>query len=879
MVITVNDSVLGDVRELSDFELDLAFGIDENAFSLECDAAYAPTEGQFVFIDGCEYGGVVDKTTYKAGRESSGPVTCRGRTWHGILAGKRLLPDSGSGYLSVSGKAGDALASLIERMGLSGLFSAASDNSAIEHTFDRFTDGYSGLKAMAKANGRKVAMRRKGGKVEISLPPAVDYANKVDSDLLDFTLTSVHRCVNHLVCAGTGELENRAVVHFYADAAGNVSHTQSLFGVDEISALYDYSNADEAQLEEEGRKKLQEYQTQGSVEVEAHDDIDVDVGDVISARYNAHGRTVTATVAKKIVKVSRGVATYSYEVGSETTTKTSSSGTAESTSGGHAYYAGSGLTLSNYTFSAEVDAESLAAVEAKADGARTAASNASAAAGKAEAAAKAATVAADANAKAIAGKQGKLTAGANVTIDGATISATDTTYTEATAAKAGLMSAADKAALDGIANVKDWVVSRGENLVSNGYATLGDNTNFSGFSFDGTDAFQSGGSFSHRATSPSTLFTDEPMPYDPSIAYRLSYYIKGDCADARYYDILDCYDIDGVRITDSNVVFTQGSTTRLAADLKPGDTHVSLESVAGFNTSDSDGRQRFNRGLMFWDYANSYGYEYPPETYTRNRYDGLWSSNASAIDKSSNRVALDKPWSGRTVPKGTGVSQTENGATFVYGNAYFTAPAGEWTRKEVTLEGKARPGTAYVKIGWLIPNVMGGASSVTTKLTGVSFGAVPAYANSAAKAESATTASRVADGGAGIRNAARHVWFSDSSVETARNHSDAFRYNPVGNMLSCNVSGNAATADSAASAAKLAEARTVAISGAVSGSATWDGSDDLSIVVAGDSAAAGFLAAHPVGTFIETSGYDPSEYGGEWSMTPSIGPYTWLRTK
>lgn len=372
MVIVVNDSALGDVRELSDFELDLAFGIDENALSLECDAAYAPEEGQFVFIDGTEYGGVVDQASYEAGREATGSILCKGRTWHGILAGKRLLPDSGSGYLSVSGKAGEVLASLIERMGLSGLFSAAADDTAVKFTFDRFMDGYSGLKAMAKASGRKVAMRRKGGKVEISLPPIVDYANKVDSDLLDFTLTSVHRCVNHLVCAGTGELENRAVIHFYADAAGNVSHAQSLFGVDEIAALYDYSNADEAQLEEEGKKKLQEYQTQGSVEVEAHDDIDVDVGDVISARDNAHGRTVSAAVVKKIVQVSRGVATYSYEVGSETTTKTSSSGNAES-GGGHAYLAGKGLTLEGYTFNADVDAESLAAVEAKADKAAKAA--------------------------------------------------------------------------------------------------------------------------------------------------------------------------------------------------------------------------------------------------------------------------------------------------------------------------------------------------------------------------------------------------------------------------------------------------------------------------------------------------------------------------
>lgn len=374
MVLVVHDPTAGDIREIEEFELDIAFGSDENALKLKARAGEAPEEGQFIFIDGTEYGGVIDQASYEAGREASGSILCSGRTWHGILAGKRLLPDSGSGYLSVSGKAGDALASLIGRMGLSGLFSAAADDTSVSYTFDRFVDGYSGLKAMAKANGRKVVMRRKGGKVEISLPPVVDYANKVDSDLLDFTLTSVHRCVNHLVCAGTGELENRAVVHFYADAAGNVSHTQSLFGVDEICALYDYSNADEAKLEEEGGKKLREYQTQGSVEVDAHDDIDVDVGDIISARDNVHGKTVSATVVKKIVQVSRGVTTYRYEVGSETTTKNSSSAIADG-GGGHAYLAGKGLKLENYTFSAEVDAESLKAVEAKADKAVTDASS------------------------------------------------------------------------------------------------------------------------------------------------------------------------------------------------------------------------------------------------------------------------------------------------------------------------------------------------------------------------------------------------------------------------------------------------------------------------------------------------------------------------
>lgn len=51
----------------------------------------------------------------------------------------------------------------------------------------------------------------------------------------------------------------------------------------------------------------------------------------------------------------------------------------------------------------------------------------------------------------VSGKQDKLTAGTNITISGNTISAKDTTYGNASASVAGLMSAADKTKLDGIA--------------------------------------------------------------------------------------------------------------------------------------------------------------------------------------------------------------------------------------------------------------------------------------------------------------------------------------------------------------------------------------------------------------------------------------------
>ena len=458
MVLVVADTKLGNVREIEDFKLDVAFGADENALTLTVEEKSAPAAGQLVYIDATEYGGVIDQVKRGSGRGATGTVECKGRTWHGILAGRRLSPDSGSGYLTVNGKAGDVLTSLIARMGLESLFKAASDDSTVSYTFERFCDGYSGLMSCAKANGRKLSMRRMDGYIELSMPPIVDYANKVDSDLLDFTITSVHRCVNHLLCAGTGQLANRAIVHFYADENGNVSHKQTLFGIDEICALYDYSNASASELETEGKKKLLEYQTSGTVEVDAHEDMDVDVGDIISARDNSTGTTVTATVSKKVVKVERGVATYSYEVGSDTTTKTSSTGAAESSGGGgHAYLAGKGLTLDNYTFNADVDSSDLSSISTKVDEARTESSNALAAAGKAEESANAANDAAAANAQAIAAnataistKQDALIAGKNITIDGAKISATDTTYSNATQEAAGLMSSADKALLDGI---------------------------------------------------------------------------------------------------------------------------------------------------------------------------------------------------------------------------------------------------------------------------------------------------------------------------------------------------------------------------------------------------------------------------------------------
>lgn len=396
MEFVIADKDGRNLRQIVECEADLAYGDDENDFELTCDPSIAPKEGDIVYCDGTEYGGVVDEVESDTATRL---VTARGRTFHGILAGKRLVPDSGKKAVTVSGTAKAVMQSLITRFKLSPMFVAVDGAGGnVSYTFERFGDAYSGIRAMAKAHSLRLSLVYSDGRVEASLVPVRSLGDKVDSDLMDFTVSRIARRTNHLVCGGTGENENRKVIHFYADAKGNVSKTQSLFGVDEIAAFYDYSNADEAELDEEGRKELEGMQTSGSVSISAHDDIEAEVGDYVTATDNVTGTKVTSEISKKILKVSRGVPTYEYEVGSESlgTSNSTISGTAESSGGGgHDYYAGEGLTLNNYTFSADVTESDLNAVSATATNAATQASNASAAAGAAQQAAEKAQETAD----------------------------------------------------------------------------------------------------------------------------------------------------------------------------------------------------------------------------------------------------------------------------------------------------------------------------------------------------------------------------------------------------------------------------------------------------------------------------------------------------
>lgn len=302
---------------LKDYELDMAFGKDENDFELtrnindrKCiihGLIYmedTDPEGKIVHT---EYGGIIDKV--RVNTEENEVVFC-GRTWHGIMEGKILCPDQGEDYLTLSGEANELLKELIRRMDLENLFAASEEDSGItvsNYQMDRYIGGYTGIRKMLSFVGAKLQIRYNNGKVSLAAVPTIDYSQNEewDSNQMNFVIENNTRPTNHLICLGKGDLKDRKVIHLYADASGNISSNQTFSGIDEVAGTYDYSSVEsEAELEKNGREQLQKLlDAANSLETSFDSNMEYDIDDIVGAKEVITGTQVTCNITKKIVKV------------------------------------------------------------------------------------------------------------------------------------------------------------------------------------------------------------------------------------------------------------------------------------------------------------------------------------------------------------------------------------------------------------------------------------------------------------------------------------------------------------------------------------------------------------------------------------------------
>src|SRR5699024_9350547 len=150
---------------------------------------------------------------------------------------------------------------------------------------------------------------------------------------------------------------------------------------------------------------------------------------------------------------------------------------------------------------------------------------------------------------------------------------------------------------------------------------------------------------------------------------------------ASCYLALAPVDQDGLSVAASNVMYVPGTLTKLARDLNPGDTKVYLESAENWVNAGTAG---VNRRFIFWNHVSNAAKVWEPETYSRNVTSTAWESGG--IDFEENTIALNAPWAREFLPKGTPLSNGNNGANYMY--ARMSSGIGsDWEKLEGTVQG------------------------------------------------------------------------------------------------------------------------------------------------------------------------------------------------
>lgn len=319
------DQNLKDIAPVMDAGIDIAIG-EENNYEIKVRRDKWRSEytfGNAFYIKGTEYGGIIGEVDTNTAEDT---ISLLGRTWRGMLDKKIIRPPDGQDYRKVSGELNTVLNDLITEQ-FDDYFVVSQDDTGVNLTnyqFDRYCTLLTGINKMLKNVGCRLKIRyvqqERGqpGYVELSAVPIVDYSEQIElsqDSQLNFTFKNYHNGVNHLICLGKGELQDRQVIDLYVQEDGSIGSEPFYTGIQEIAETYEDTSSETDELEEKGREKLLELMnsTSFSMDVETLN-MDVAIGDIIGGRDYLTGLYAKKPIAKKIYKVEDGKTSLEYEI-------------------------------------------------------------------------------------------------------------------------------------------------------------------------------------------------------------------------------------------------------------------------------------------------------------------------------------------------------------------------------------------------------------------------------------------------------------------------------------------------------------------------------------------------------------------------------------
>ncbi len=233
----VEKGIIIDRGVLNTYTFDCSFGEKENDFELRVPmGAHELSEDQIVYVNGTEYGGVIDAIEVDTENQM---MIYSGRTWHGILENKILYPQPGYNYFYVNGDANEVLRELLERMNIipgdlnelyvkpeNAFMSVATHNAGydvnarVASESGNYAHGYKFIRDLLYQFDLKPQIVN--GVIEAV--PNVDYSS--DDDFLEgtdqFRAKRNYNSINRLHCMGSGNLADRYVIDLYLDENGGL---------------------------------------------------------------------------------------------------------------------------------------------------------------------------------------------------------------------------------------------------------------------------------------------------------------------------------------------------------------------------------------------------------------------------------------------------------------------------------------------------------------------------------------------------------------------------------------------------------------------------------------------------------------------------------
>lgn len=304
------------------YDMDLDLG-GTNDFQLT--ASYASWDerieiGKKIYIPDTEYGGIIKNISSAT---NTGNIFLKGYTWRGYLAKRIISPPSGQDYRTVSGELNTIIGTLVNIPGF--VVSTVNTGVSVNYQFKRYVTLLEGLESMLQTVGYRLSLQyiqtSSGGYVSVEAVKAGQYGDSVDysqDSMIDFSSTDNQMGVNHLICLGKGELKDRTVIHLFVDASGNISQTQTIFGIDEIVATYDNGGTEAESLKESGIEKLKDLQSKKSFDASIKKvEMELFIGDTVTGQDYITGNRITTPITQKIVKRSNGVISYEYKIGGQ----------------------------------------------------------------------------------------------------------------------------------------------------------------------------------------------------------------------------------------------------------------------------------------------------------------------------------------------------------------------------------------------------------------------------------------------------------------------------------------------------------------------------------------------------------------------------------